>query len=147
MNSLLSVVWLCCLIQVGFACKCAVPTQKDVWERSDVVARMKIVSKKNEGHNIKYMANYVESYKPAGQFHIAVPVPITTASVSAACGVTNLEVNNEYLITATRDGKELHINTCNGMPGKEGSSSQPLGALHSKHIGKELEAKLKSGKF
>jgi hypothetical protein len=33
------------------------------------------------------------------------------------------------------------------MPIKDGEWSQPMGALSSKNIGKELYAKLKSGKF
>lgn len=35
-NRRFSVFIIVYLIQVSFACKCATPTQKDVWNRSDV---------------------------------------------------------------------------------------------------------------
>jgi len=136
-----------CLIAVSIACKCALPTQEQVWQRSDVVAKMRIESKEKSANQVKYTANYLDTFKPAGQFHIQIAVPIFTSSSSASCGVTELQIGQEYLITATRDGQNLKINTCNGMPDSANGSSSPLGALHWNKVNTNLLNKLKSGKF
>lgn len=70
-----------------------------IWERSNVVAKMKIKSKTENGHNLEYTADYLVTYKHDNLVNIASPVKLTTASHSAACGVTQLQVGSEYLIT------------------------------------------------
>jgi hypothetical protein len=60
---------------------------------------MNIVEKKRNGTQIVYYANFIDIYKPKDLFHIMIPVPIATSSSTASCGVTDLRVGKDYLIS------------------------------------------------
>lgn len=63
-----------CLAYSGYACFCAFPTQKGAWDRADIVVKMNVVSKEDDGTWLEHKANYLNIYKPQNQSHILIPV-------------------------------------------------------------------------
>lgn len=98
MNSLIVFVVSACLAYSASGCSCGPLSQKQAFDRADIVTKMNIVSKEENGTQLTYMANYLDIYKPQNQSHIFIPVPVVTSSQSAACGATNLIVGHDYLI-------------------------------------------------
>ncbi|KAI6186323.1 hypothetical protein M3Y98_00120700 [Aphelenchoides besseyi] len=147
MKFVLSAVVFVVPVAVALGCSCGQLTQKQVFSQSDYVGRMRIVTKNVTGNVLTYTADYIEIYKPANQSHILIPVPVTTPADTATCGATGLKVGQDYLITGARNGSDIQINSCSGMPPKDGQASSPAGALSWKLVNGQLKKKLETGKF
>ncbi|KAI6213134.1 hypothetical protein M3Y94_00114200 [Aphelenchoides besseyi] len=137
MKFVLSAIVFVVSVAVALGCTCGQLTQKQVWNQSDFVGRMRIVTKNVTGNVLTYTADYIDPiYKPANQSHILIPVPITTPAETATCGATG-----------ARNGSDIRINSCSGMPPKNGQASSPAGALSWKLVNAQLLKKLQTGKF
>uniref|UniRef100_A0A0N4Z103 NTR domain-containing protein n=1 Tax=Parastrongyloides trichosuri TaxID=131310 RepID=A0A0N4Z103_PARTI len=120
-----------CLININEACKCALRDPGIVFCTTDWTSHVKIIGKytlngdENSGGgflfggpNILYIVEQIKEYRKPENVS-SLPVTIFTNQQSAACGITMLEVNKEYLLSGTYSKNLLYINYCSQMRGED----------------------------
>ncbi|KAE9556677.1 hypothetical protein FO519_000083 [Halicephalobus sp. NKZ332] len=97
------------------ACKCIPPNQQTAYCRSAWISHAKIIEKQILENSIEYTVQHLEIFKNNTS---PLSNKVLTPSSSAACGVVNLIVGEEYLLSGyiNDETKTLKLSNCLYMP-------------------------------
>ncbi|KAE9556676.1 hypothetical protein FO519_000082 [Halicephalobus sp. NKZ332] len=140
---LLSIIVLIVSLITAESCTCVPPTQQNAYCKSVWISHAKILGKQNLGNSIEYTVQNLEIFKSNTSL---MPNKVFTPSSSAACGVVNLEIGKDYLLSGTINNgtKALQLNNCLYMPGND---FQPSGVLLWSRVPADLYQKLQKKDF
>uniref|UniRef100_A0A914E5T8 NTR domain-containing protein n=1 Tax=Acrobeloides nanus TaxID=290746 RepID=A0A914E5T8_9BILA len=108
---------------ISLACSCLPPTQQTTWCSADWVSKVTVKSRTGNNMAIHYTVTQDEIFKGGNN----LPNDVFSASSSAACGETMLQVGKSYLLAGFQDDHHtLTINSCTIMPLSDNHFGGPL---------------------